>query len=151
VTNKYQNNTLRTSTGPRLAVPDALTIAMGEIAGDMCQGLLALAVGAGVSVGRSLGWGRVGVQRPLMCSADGAGEVPVPAYELFSQRQILGRRRGERCLGIASILGESPFSRVPYPRPRRRSGAMAASRMSSMVRTPIWWSSWSRTGRTSRL
>jgi putative transposase len=88
---------LRTSTGPRLAVPDALTIAMGEIAGDMCEGLLALAVGAGVSVGRSHGGRRVGVQRPRMCSADGGGEVPVPAYELFSQSQILGRRRWERC------------------------------------------------------
>ena len=54
MTNKYQNNTPRTSTEPGLAVPDAVTIAMGEIAEDMREGLLALAVGAGLQVMASL-------------------------------------------------------------------------------------------------
>jgi hypothetical protein len=48
VTNKYQKYMPKTSTGPGLAIPDALTIAMGEIADDMRDGLLALAVGAGL-------------------------------------------------------------------------------------------------------
>ena len=48
MTNKYQNNTLRTSSRPGLAVPDAVTLAMGEIAEDMREGLLAIAVGAGL-------------------------------------------------------------------------------------------------------
>ena len=50
VTNKYQKNMPKTSTGPGLAVPDEVTIAMGEIAEDMREGLLALAVGAGLQV-----------------------------------------------------------------------------------------------------
>src|ERR1019366_7007347 len=50
VTNKYQKNMPKTSTGPGLAVPEEVTIAMGEIAEDMREGLLALAVGAGLQV-----------------------------------------------------------------------------------------------------
>ena len=38
VTNKYQKNMPKTSTGPGLAVPDEVTIAMGEIAEDMREG-----------------------------------------------------------------------------------------------------------------
>jgi putative transposase len=54
VTNKYQKNMPKTSTEQGLAVPDAVTIAMGEIAEDMREGLLALAVGAGLQVMGSL-------------------------------------------------------------------------------------------------
>ena len=54
VNNKYQKNTSKTSTMRGLAVPDAVTIAMGEIAEDMREGLLALAVGAGLQVMASL-------------------------------------------------------------------------------------------------
>jgi hypothetical protein len=50
VNKKYQKNAPKTSTGPGLAVPDAVTIAMGEIAEDM----RALAVGAGLQVLGSL-------------------------------------------------------------------------------------------------
>ncbi len=50
MTNKYQKNTPKTSSGPGLAIPDEVTIAMGEIAEDMREGLLALAVGAGLQV-----------------------------------------------------------------------------------------------------
>jgi hypothetical protein len=46
VNKKYQKNTPKTSTGQGLAVPDEVTIAMGEIADDLREGLLALAVGA---------------------------------------------------------------------------------------------------------
>jgi putative transposase len=54
VNKKYQKDAPKTSTGPGLAVPDAVTIAMGEIAEDMREGLLALAVGAGLQVLGSL-------------------------------------------------------------------------------------------------
>jgi len=37
VTNKYQKNTPKTSSGPGLAVPDEVTIAMGEIAEDSAR------------------------------------------------------------------------------------------------------------------
>src|SRR5450830_937330 len=131
MTNKYQNNMPTTSSGAGLAVPEAVTIAMSEIAEDMREGLLALAVGAGLQVmaslmeadvaavcgprgrhdpGRTavrhgsergsvtLGGRRVGVARPRMRATDG-GEVPVPAYELFSSSEILGRMAMGKMLG----------------------------------------------------
>ena len=48
LTNKYQKNTPKTSSGPGLAVPDEVIIATSEFAEDMSEGLLALAVGAGL-------------------------------------------------------------------------------------------------------
>ena len=132
VNKKYQKNAPKTSTGPGLAVPDAVSIAMGEIAEDMREGLLALAVGAGLQVmaslmeadvaavcgprGRhdpqrtavrhgsergsvTLGGRRVGVDRPRMRATSGGGEVPVPAYELFSSSEILSRMAMGKMLG----------------------------------------------------
>ena len=132
VNNKYQKTMPKTSTGLGLAVPDEVTIAMSEIADDMHEGLLALAVGAGLQVmaalmeadvaaacgprGKhdpqrtavrhgtergsvTLGGRRTRVTRPRMRAADGAGEVPVPAYELFSSSEILGRMAMGKMLG----------------------------------------------------
>jgi transposase-like protein len=114
-----------------LAVPDAVSVAMAELAGDMREGLLALAVGTGLQVmqalmgadvtaacgprgqhdaGRTavrhgqengsvtLGGRRVPVRRPRMRAADGSGELPVPAYELFSSTEVLGRMAMEKML-----------------------------------------------------
>jgi putative transposase len=47
----------------------------------------------------TLGGRRVGVQRPRVRAADGSGELPVAAYELFSSTEILGRLALERMLG----------------------------------------------------
>ena len=47
MTNKYQTNVSDTSA---LAVPEQVSVAMTEIAADMSEGLLALAVGAGLQV-----------------------------------------------------------------------------------------------------
>jgi putative transposase len=47
----------------------------------------------------TLGGRRVGAERPRMRAADGAGEVPVPAYELFSSSEILGRMAMGKMLG----------------------------------------------------
>ena len=104
---------------------------MAELAGDVQEGLLAMAVGTGLQVmaalmnadveascgpkgkhdpGRSavrhgteagsvtLGGRRVPVQRPRMRAADGKGELPVPAYELFSRTEVLGRMAMQRML-----------------------------------------------------
>jgi len=129
VSKNYQSSEADTS---RLAVPETVNVALGEIAGDMREGLLALAVGAGLQVmtaimesdvtaacgpkGRhdaeraatrhghgagsvALGGRRVPVTRPRMRAADGSGELEVPAYELFSQTEILGRMAMDRMLG----------------------------------------------------
>jgi putative transposase len=132
VTKKYQINALDTSA---LAVPEQVRVAMDEIAADMREGLLALAVGAGLQVMQSLmeedvtascgprgkqdseraatrhgrgrgsvtlGGRRVTVTRPRVRAVDGSGELPVPAYELFSSTELLGRMAMERMLAGVS-------------------------------------------------
>ena len=47
MTKKYQTKTIDTNS---LAVPEQVSIAMEQIAADMQEGLLALAVGAGLQV-----------------------------------------------------------------------------------------------------
>jgi putative transposase len=113
------------------ALPERVSVAMTEIAGNMHEGLLALAVGAGLQVmaalmeadvtalagpkgkhdatrtavrhGRergsvTLGGRRVPSTRPRVRAADGAGELPVASYELFSSTEILGRMAMEKML-----------------------------------------------------
>ena len=125
----YQNEGFDTS---HPAVPDTVSVALAELAGEMREGLLALAVGTGLQVmaammeadvtaacgpkGRhdperratrhghgagsvTLGGRRVPVERPRIRAVDGSGEVAVPAYELFSSTEILGRMAMDRMLG----------------------------------------------------
>lgn len=125
---KYQTNQFDTSA---LAVPEQVSVAMEEIAADVREGLLALAVGAGLQVmaqlmqadvtaacgpkGKhnpdrtatrhgtergsvTLGGRRVPITRPRVRTADGTGEVPVPAYEVFTGTEILGRMAMEKML-----------------------------------------------------
>jgi putative transposase len=113
------------------ALPERVSVAMAEIAENMQEGLLALAVGAGLQVmaalmeadvsalagpkgkhdaGRTavrhgrergsvtLGGRRVAITRPRVRAADGAGELPVASYELFSSTEILGRMAMEKLL-----------------------------------------------------
>jgi putative transposase len=124
----YQNEGLDTS---QPAVPDTVSVALAELAGEMREGLLALAVGTGLQVmaaimeadvtaacgpkGRhdpqrratrhghgagsvTLGGRRVPVERPRIRAVDGSGEVAIPAYELFSSTEILGRMAMDRML-----------------------------------------------------
>ena len=124
----YQNQEIDTS---QLAVPDTVSVALTELAGEIREGLLALAVGTGLQVmaaimeqdvtavcgpkGRhdsertatrhghgagsvTLGGRRVPVERPRMRAIDGSGELSVPAYELFSSSEVLGRMALDRML-----------------------------------------------------
>jgi transposase-like protein len=51
----------------------------------------------------TLGGRRVSVRRPRVRSADGAAEVSVPSYELFSHTEVLGRMAMEKMLaGIST-------------------------------------------------
>lgn len=118
----YQNKTASAGTSDELVVPDAVSVAMAEIGGAVREGLLALAVAAGLQVmgammeesvtvlagpkGRhlpdraavrhgteagsvTLGGRRVPVRRPRVRAADGSGELPVDAYEVFSATDLL--------------------------------------------------------------
>ena len=131
MTKNYQTSGAMTSAELRLAMPETVSVAMAEIAVDVQEGLLAMAVGTGLQVmaammnadveavcgprGKqdpdrsavrhgagdgsvTLGGRRVPVQRPRMRATDGSGELPVAAYELFSQTEVLGRMAMERML-----------------------------------------------------
>jgi transposase-like protein len=128
VRKNYQNREIDTN---QPAVSETVSVALDELAADMREGLLALAVGAGLQVmaaimeqdvaavcglkGRhdpqrtatrhghergsvTLGGRRVPVERPRMRATDGSGELPIPAYELFSSTEVLGRMAMERML-----------------------------------------------------
>src|SRR5215207_7102266 len=128
---QYQTRDAEAST-PQLTIPEQVSVALAEIAESAKEGLLALAVGAGLQVlgtlmeesvvalagpkGKHdpdrvavrhgheqgsvvLGGRRIPVQRPRVRAADGSGELPVAAYELFSSTEVLGRLALERMLG----------------------------------------------------
>ena len=113
-------------------MPEQVSVVMSEVAADLREGLLALAVGTGLQVMQaffeadvavlagprgkhdpqrtavrhgsgpgsvSLGGRRVPVRRPRVRAADGAGELPVPCYEVFTSTEVLGRMALERMLG----------------------------------------------------
>jgi len=132
VTKQYQMTGFDTRA---LAVPEQVSVAMAEIAADLREGLLALAVGAGLQVMQSLmeedvaascgprgrhdpdrtatrhgsgrgsvtlGGRRVPVTRPRVRASDGSGEVRLPAYELFTSTELLGKVAMERMLAGVS-------------------------------------------------
>jgi transposase-like protein len=145
VSKQYQNRSIDASD---LVVPEQVNVALAEIAESAREGLLAVAVGAGLQVmaalmaesvtalagpkGRhdvdrtavrhghgsgsvTLGGRRVPVRRPRVRAADGSGELPVPAYELFAGTEVLGRMAMERMLGGLSArrypVGLEPVGR----------------------------------------
>jgi transposase-like protein len=128
VSKQYQNRGIDAS---ELVVPEQVSVVMAGIAESAAEGLLAVAVGAGLQVvaalmaesvtalagprGRhdpdrsavrhgtgpgsvTLGGRRVAVRRPRVRAADGSGELPVPAYEVFAGTEVLGRMAMERML-----------------------------------------------------
>ena len=181
----YQSGLPDSSAAARSALPETVSVAMAEIAADMREGLLSLAVGAGLQVmtqlmdaevaavcgpkgrhdpdraavrhGRengsvTLGGRRVPVRRPRMRTADGAAEVPVPSYELFSQTEILGRLAMQKMLaGISTRGWPAGLSRSgsgPNAPPRRRRSRRSPAGSSPRPRprwpncSPSRWASW---------
>jgi len=167
VTKKYQTKTSETSA---LAVPAHVSVAMDEIAADMREGLLALAVGAGLQVmgqlmeadvtavcgprGRhdpdraanrhgteagsvTLGGRRVPVRRPRVRAADGSGEVPVPAYELFNSTELLAKMAMERMLGGLSTrrypVGLEPVGEATQAEARSTSKSAVSRKFVAMT------------------
>jgi putative transposase len=146
VSKTYQNSKIDTPDALEISVPEHVNVVMAEVAADMREGLLALAVGAGLQVmtalmendvtglagpkGKhnadrvavrhghdlgsvTLGGRRVPVQRPRVRAADGSGELPVPAYQLFSSTEVLGRLAMEKMLAGLSSRRYGPVGLEP--------------------------------------
>jgi transposase-like protein len=140
----------------------------------MREGLLALAVGAGLQVmaqlmdadvtavcgpkGKhdpdraatrhgteagsvTLGGRRVPVQRPRMRTADGSGEVPVPAYELFSSTELLGKMAMEKMLAGLSTrrypVGLEPVGQRVEQTSRSMSKSAVSRRFVKLTETAL--------------
>ena len=171
MTKKYQTTEFDTSA---LAVPEQVSVAMDEIAADMREGLLALAVGAGLQVMQqlmeadvtaacgprgkhnperaatrhgnergsvTLGGRRVPVARPRVRAADGSGEVPVPAYELFNGTELLGKMAMERMLGGLSTrrypVGLEPVGQAIEETARSTSKSAVSRKFVAMTETAL--------------
>ena len=146
-------------------MPEQVPVAVAEIAGNMQEGLLVLAIGAGLQVmsavmgadvtalagpkgrhdpGRvavrhgsgpgsvTLGGRRVAVQRPRVRAADGSGELPVAAYELFSSTELLGRLAMEKMLAGLSTRRYAPAGLEPVG--EQVSAPAASTRKSAVSR-----------------
>ncbi len=168
---KYQTEGTDTSA---LAVPEQVNVAMSEIAEDLREGLLALAVGVGlqgmqslmeadvaavcgprgkhnpdraaVRHGReqgsvTLGGRRVPVERPRVRAAGGVGELPVPAYELFSSTELLGKMAMERMLGGLSTrrygVGLEPVGEAVEESSRAKSKSAVSRKFVAMTETAL--------------
>lgn len=140
----------------------------------MREGLLALAVGAGLQVmaqlmeadvaaacgprGKhdpdrvatrhgtergsvTLGGRRVPVARPRVRAADGSGEVPVPAYELFTGTELLGKMALERMLAGVSTrrypAGLEPVGQAVEETSRSTSKSAVSRRFVAMTETAL--------------
>jgi transposase-like protein len=140
----------------------------------MREGLLALAVGAGLQVmstlmdadvtaicgprGRhdrqrvavrhgtgpgsvTLGGRRVPVTRPRVRAADGSGELAVPAYELFSSTEVLGRMAMERVLAGLSTrryrVGLEPVGETVAAGAAATSKSAVSRRFVAMTETAL--------------
>ncbi len=118
-----------------IVMPDVVSVAMRELTGAVREGLLALAVGAGLQVmgvlmdesvaalagpkgthdpdrvavrhgteagSVVLGGRQIPVRRPRVRTPDNKTEVAVPAYELFSNTELLGELALERMMAKLS-------------------------------------------------
>ncbi|MGI8810893.1 MAG: IS256 family transposase [Acidimicrobiales bacterium] len=130
----YQTTAAAVATD-EFVLPDSVTLAMADLAETVKEGLLALAVGAGLGVMQvmmqesvtavcgpkgahdpqrsavrhgsedgsvTLGGRRVPVRRPRVRSADGAAELRVPAYEVFTSTELLGSMALQRMMAKLS-------------------------------------------------
>jgi len=88
-----------------------------------------------------LGGRRVPVERPRVPAADGSGELPVPAYELFSSTELLGRLAMEKMLAGLSArryrLGLEPVGEQVEQRARSTSKSAVSRRFVERTETAL--------------
>ncbi len=89
----------------------------------------------------TLGGRRVPVERPRVGAADGSGELPVPAYELFCSTELLGRLAMEKMLAGLSArryrLGLEPVGEQVEQRARSTSKSAVSRRFVERTETAL--------------
>jgi putative transposase len=169
-----KSNQIQSVDASASVVPERVSVAMSEIAENMGEGLLALAVGAGLQVmaalmeadvtglvgpkgrhdgartavrhGRergsvTLGGRRVPVTRPRVRATDGAGELPIASYELFSSTEILGKLAMEKMLAGLSTrrysVGLEPVGQQVTQTSSATSKSAVSRRFVAMTETAL--------------
>ncbi len=89
----------------------------------------------------TLGGRRMPVERPRGRACDGAGELPVPAYELFSSTELLGRMAMEKMLAGLSTrrypVGLEPVGTEVEHRARSTSKSAVSRRFVERTETAL--------------
>lgn len=89
----------------------------------------------------TLGGRRVPVQRPRVRAADGSGELPVPAYELFTGTEILGSMAMERMLAGLSTrrygVGLEPVGQQVTAAAKSTSKSAVSRKFVAMTETAL--------------
>jgi len=114
-----------------LVLPDRVSVAIGELAGELEEGLLAFCLGAGLKVAQAmmealvgpkgrhdpgrravchgsddglvtLGGRQVAIRRPRVQSAGGKAEVPLATYDCVTSTEVLGQMAMEKMLAKIS-------------------------------------------------
>jgi transposase-like protein len=89
----------------------------------------------------TLGGRRVPVTRPRVRAADGSGELAVPAYELFSSTEVLGRMAMERVLAGLSTrryrVGLEPVGETVAAGAAATSKSAVSRRFVAMTETAL--------------
>jgi putative transposase len=169
-----KSNQIQSVDASASAVPERVSVAMSEIAENMGEGLLALAVGAGLQImqalmdadvtelagpkgrhdeartavrhGRergsvTLGGRRVPVTRPRVRATDGAGELPIASYELFSSTEILGKLAMEKMLaGLSTrryLVGLEPVGQQVAEKCSATGKSAVSRRFVAMTETAL--------------
>ncbi len=134
---QYQNEEIDTS---QLAVPEQVSVALGELAGELREGLLALAVGTGLQVMAALmeaditavcgPKGRHDPDRAAVRHGHGAGSLSLGGRRVPVERPRMRAADGSGELAVASyelfsdaeILGRMALERMPAGLSTRRYG-----------------------------
>lgn len=129
MTKKYQTNEIDTSV---MAVPGQVSVAMEEIAADMREGLLALAVGAGLQVMAQLmeadvtaACGAKGKPNPDRAATRHGTEAGSEDVAVLPNRPPVPQAPGSAPRRQASPASAGP---VPYGQPDHRSRAEEVTR-----------------------
>ena len=170
----YQKKSASVGISDELVLPEAVSVAMAEIGGAVREGLLALAVAAGLQVmgammeesvvalagpkGRhqpdrtavrhgtedgsvTLGGRRVPVRRPRVRKADGSGELPVAAYDVFSNSDLLEEIALEKMMAKLSTrrytAGLEPVGEAVEASARSKSRSAVSRRFVARTETAL--------------
>src|SRR5664280_1337087 len=119
----------RTKYETAVTLPEAVTVAVGELASELEEGLLAL------------GGRQVSIRRPRLRTADRAAEVALPTYAACTSTELLGRETLTRMMAKLSTrrygAGLEPVGRTVAAKSRSTSKSAVSRRFVAATETAL--------------